>query len=108
VDSTKNVVKTTKPVVSSESVSPKGVIFKIQIASGGTKLETVPSNFKGLDPISIIEDNGMYKYYYGNFANYDLAKQQLQEAKAKGYNSAFIVAYIDGKKVSVQEALKVN
>lgn len=108
VDSTKNVVKTTKPVVSTETVSAKGVVFKIQIASGGTKLETIPSNFNGLDPISMIDDNGMYKYYYGNFSNYDLAKQQLQEAKSKGYNSAFIVAYIDGKKVTVQEALKVN
>lgn len=108
VDSTKNVVKITKASEKSEVVSTNGVVFKIQIAASGTKLETIPSNFKGLDPISMTDDNGMYKYYYGNFSNYDLAKQQLQEAKSKGYNSAFIVAYIDGKKVTVQEALKVN
>ena len=83
------------------------MVFKIQIAASGTKLETVPSNFKGLSPISVTDDNGKYKYFYGSFSNYELAKQQLQEAKSKGYDSAFIVAYIDGKKVTVQEALKV-
>lgn len=109
IDTTKNTSNPKPSIDKTETVSSNGgVVFKIQIASGGTKIETIPSNFKGLDPISMTADNGMYKYYYGIFSNYDLAKQQLQEAKSKGYNSAFIVAYIDGKKVTVQEALKVN
>jgi len=108
IDTTKNVNKTETSLINSETVSTKGVVFKVQIASGGAKLETVPSNFKGLNPISLTEENGQYKYFYGNFSSYELAKQQLQEAKSKGYDTAFIVAYIDGKKVTVQEALKVN
>jgi N-acetylmuramoyl-L-alanine amidase len=59
-----------------------------------------------LNSISLTEDKGQYKYFYGNFSSYEVAKQQLQEAKSKGYDSAFIVAYIDGKKVTIQEALK--
>lgn len=108
IDSTKNNTKPKSTNVTTETVATNGVVFKIQIAASGTKLETVPSNFKGLSPISLTEDNGKYKYFYGSFSNYELAKQQLQEAKSKGYDSAFIVAYIDGKKVTVQEALKVN
>ena len=108
IDSTKNVVKPKTPPAITETVATNGVVFKIQIAFSGTKLETVPSNFKGLSPISLTEDNGKYKYFYGNYSSYEVAKQQLQEAKSKGYDSAFIVAYVDGKKVTVQEALKVN
>lgn len=108
IDSTKNVIKSETTSNTTETVAMNGIVFKIQIASGGTKLETVPANFKGLNPISLTEGNGQYKYFYGNFTSYELAKQQLQEVKSKGYESAFIVAYADGKKVTVQEALKVN
>lgn len=108
IDTTKNVTQPKTTVSTTETAAAAGAVFKIQIASSGTKLETIPSNFKGLNPISLTEDNGKYKYFYGNFSNYENAKQQLQEAKSKGYDSAFIVAYIDGKKVTLQEALKVN
>lgn len=108
IDSTQQVVKTIPTSNTTEIVATNGVVFKIQIAFSGTKLETVASNFKGLSPISLTDDNGKYKYFYGNFSSYEVAKEQLQEAKSKGFDSAFIVAYIDGKKVTVQEALKVN
>ena len=43
---------------------------------------------------------------YGNTSNYNDAKQNLTEAKAKGFEGAYIVAFKDGKKINVQEALK--
>jgi N-acetylmuramoyl-L-alanine amidase len=51
-------------------------------------------------------DNNFYKYMYGDTSSYDVAKNLLQEAKSKGYTSAFLIAFRDGKKISVQEALK--
>lgn len=101
-------IKSTKTETTAVANNANGVVFKIQIASGSKELETIPSNFKGLSPISINESSGVFRYFYGNFSNYESAKQELQVAKSKGYESAFIVAYIDGKKVTVQEALKVN
>nr|WP_321538449.1 hypothetical protein [Flavobacterium piscinae] len=46
----------------------------------------------------MIAENSLYKYYYGESSNYDTAKQNLAEAKSKGYDSAFIVAFKNGKK----------
>jgi N-acetylmuramoyl-L-alanine amidase len=82
------------------------VVYKVQIASGGSNLPTTPSNFKGLNNISKSTEGTGYKYYYGETDEYAKAKQLLEEAKAKGYTSAFVVPFRNGKKITVQEALQ--
>ena len=84
-----------------------GVVFKVQIAASGTKLDLTPANFKGLDQISVMTDGGnLYKYMYGETSDYNIARQKVSEARAKGFESAYLVAFKDGKKITVQEALK--
>jgi N-acetylmuramoyl-L-alanine amidase len=84
-----------------------GIIFKVQIAAVGRKIETTPSNFKGLSNVSVMTENGtLYKYTYGNTSDYETARRNLEEAKAKGYTGAYLIAFRDGKKITIQEALK--
>ena len=97
------------PVVVKETpkTETSGVVFKVQIAAVGKKIELIPSNFKGLNNIAVSTDNGtLYKYTYGETSDYSNAKQNLEEAKSKGYTSAYLIAFKDGKKISVQEAIK--
>lgn len=82
------------------------VIFKVQISAGGKDLPTTPENFKGLNNISKTVESSVFKYYYGETDEYQQSKKLLEEAKAKGYTSAFVVAFRDGKKITVQEALQ--
>lgn len=91
-----------KPEVTS-SVVPS---FKVQLSASGKKLELVPSNFNGLSNISVSSEGNLYKYMYGETTNYNEAKRLLSEAKSKGYSSAFLIAFKNGKKVSIQDALK--
>ena len=37
---------------------------------------------------------------YGETSDYETAKNLLKEAKSKGYNSAFLVAFNNGTKIS--------
>lgn len=101
-DTSKEVKKTAEaPIIDS-----KKTIFKIQLKANKAKIEAKPENFKGLDKISFLVEKGFYKYMYGETNDYLVAQNQLLEAKTKGYDSAFIVAFKNGKKISINEALK--
>jgi N-acetylmuramoyl-L-alanine amidase len=84
------------------------VIFKVQIAAGSKKIETKPYNFKNLHNISVEKNNSLYKYYYGKASNYNEIQELEEEAKSKGYKSSFIVAFKDGKRIPLNEALKTT
>ncbi len=101
---TKEVKKIEPEIVAKPSTDE--AVFKIQISASGKKLDLVPQNFKGLSPISLVVDNALYKYFYAETSSYEEAKTKLAEAKEKGYESSFIVAFKNGKKISIQEALK--
>jgi N-acetylmuramoyl-L-alanine amidase len=81
-------------------------IFKVQLSASSKKVELTPNNFKGLKNISVLFENNIYKYMYGETSDYNEVKKQLQEAKDRGYSSAFLIAFKNGKKMSIQEALK--
>lgn len=82
------------------------VVFKIQLASGRRKVETKSYNFKGLKNIERVKIGDNYKYYLGETSNFDEIKELHKQAKSKGYTSAFIVAFKNGEKVSVDQVLK--
>jgi N-acetylmuramoyl-L-alanine amidase len=82
--------------------------FKVQIASGKNKIAIKSYNFKGLRNIERILIGSYYKYYYGNTNSYAAAKKALKEVKSKGYKTAFIIVLKNGKKTTIQEALKMQ
>ena len=97
-------VLASKNVVNNKDTA--NIIFKVQLSASSKKLELTPSNFKGLKDISIESGTNLYKYMYGETADYNDAKKLLQEAKSKGYDSAYLIAFKNGEKISVQDAIK--
>jgi len=92
-----------KPVIAAGNGS---VVFKIQIAASGKNLDLTPANFNGLSNITKDNSSSVIKYFYGAASQYAEAKELLAQAKAKGYTSAFVVAFKEGKKIPLQDALK--
>ncbi len=104
-----NIVIEEKPKPKVEKPAPriyKGVDFKVQISSSSRKLEPKSYNFSGLKGVTRLKQGRHYKYYYGSTSDYDEALKLQKKAKSAGFNTAFIVAYKNEKKVSVSEILK--
>ena len=105
-ESPKKDIPVKTPEKPSEKAVEKGIVFKIQISASTKELATVPSNFKGLSPISVESSGSLFKYFYASENSYDAIKQKLEIAKQKGFSTAFIVAYKDGIKIKVADAIK--
>jgi N-acetylmuramoyl-L-alanine amidase len=100
------LAEVTKEIPLKEATSI-GLVYKVQIGVSTKKVELQSKNFKGLEPISMDTNKRTYIYMFGDTSDYEVAKQLLKEAKAKGYQSAYLVAYKNGEKISIQEALKL-
>ncbi len=90
----------------SEDLVYSEVTFKVQIAASSKKLETKPYNFKGLKDISREKSGSVFKYFYGATSNYTEVQKLKTKAKEMGFNSCFVVAYKNGKRITLANALK--
>lgn len=95
-----------------EAVKPKDAavwdigrpVFKIQFYISSEKLPNGSPKFKGLSPVSYYKENGVYKYTYGENANYNKVYKAYKEVRAK-FKDSFIIATKNGKKINVHEAI---
>jgi N-acetylmuramoyl-L-alanine amidase len=97
-----------KPVeIPKETVKEQGLVFKVQIETSNKAISTKSSHFKGLE-IFEYQDNTLFKYCAGSFAN-DLqgAKNYKNELVQMGFANAFVVAFLDGERISIEKALKL-
>jgi len=95
------------PVVSQDTVSSpqdtvitpqKGeVVYKLQIVASSTPIPPNSPSLKGYKASSYVE-NGMYKYTYGNTTDINEIIQ-LKTTLIKDFPDAFIVRFVDGKRI---------
>ena len=102
-DTTNTDIVITEPI--EESRVNENVTFRVQIAASSKRIATRAYNFKGLRDVSREKQGKLYKYFYGKTSDYSNVKLLKTEAKAKGYETCFIVAYKNGEKISIEEAL---
>ena len=86
------------------TVKEKIPVFKVQFLSSSKKLNKGDIAFKGLSPVSYYYDKGLYKYTYGETADYNEILRTKRKVNEK-FKDAFIVAFIDGERVDTQYAI---
>ena len=84
---------------------PDSPVFKVQILSSSAKAKANDSRFKGLTDVDCYRDGGMYKYTVGASTNYNDI-YRLRKEVAQKIPEAFIIAFKDGKRVDVNEAIR--
>lgn len=78
-------------------------IFKIQVLASERKLRSNDECFNGLE-VECYKDNGIYKYTYGESDSYDDIVKQKKEIAEK-FKGAFIIAFLNGERISTNEAI---
>ncbi|MGB5229868.1 MAG: N-acetylmuramoyl-L-alanine amidase [Eudoraea sp.] len=89
-----------------EVVSDSKIVFKVQLLASSRVLPLLSEEFNGLSTLSTERHKNFVRYMYGKTNSYSQAKLYKANADAKGYPTSFIVAYKDGKRIPVPEALK--
>ncbi|PCI96537.1 MAG: hypothetical protein COB15_09805 [Flavobacteriales bacterium] len=88
------------------AVVEKGIVFKVQIATSSKELELKPENFNGIEGVSIYKAGGLYRYTVGKEKNMNDANILQVRLRSKGFKDAFIVAFSDGKRIAISEAIQ--
>ena len=83
----------------------KGIVFKVQIAASSKMLALTKANFKGLIGLSRQKSGNLYRYFYGEVKQYKAAERLKQKAVKAGYEHAFLVAFKDGVKINISDAI---
>ncbi|MGB5647288.1 MAG: N-acetylmuramoyl-L-alanine amidase [Muriicola sp.] len=105
-ESKEEVEKSTADSETRMLVSKGGIIFKVQIMASARNLPLNSAEFNGLNKISKEPINNLYRYLYGETDTYMGAKLLKSNADMKGFTTSYIVAYKEGKRIPLQDALK--
>jgi hypothetical protein len=85
------------------NVSDQEASFRVQIGAFSKKISK--KVFKGLpDLVSVKGDDGLYRFFSGSYVDKDKAASHKVDLSTSGYNDAFIVAFKDGKRITLREA----
>jgi N-acetylmuramoyl-L-alanine amidase len=89
------------------STDSSGLVFRVQIETSDKKIALNSSRFKGLEVFEY-EENNIFKYCTGTYKN-DLAgaKNYKNELIEKGFNHAFVAAFLNGERISIEKAIKL-
>ena len=99
----KEIIKIPTP---KKEITTDKVVYKVQI---GTYLKSMLSD-KSFMNLNVYEEiiNGTYKYYVGNAYNKVSADNVKIKMREKGFKGAFVVAFYQDKRISMQEALDLQ
>lgn len=103
------VLQNTTPTVVNEPVVVQDdkVTFRVQIETSETKVPLNSSRFKGVQVWEYQQDK-LFKYTAGIFENdYEGASKYKNEMREKGFQYAFVVAFLNGERISLDKAIKL-
>lgn len=84
------------------------LVFMVQIATSSQKKKLTPDEFNGVEGVQLYKSGGVYRYVVGEAKNMDEAHALQIKMKQKGFQDAFIVAFKDGERIPISEAISIQ
>ena len=78
------------------------VVFKIQLATSSVDVANTP-RWRNVEDLEVMKEGNTFKYFKIGIEDYSEAAVILKKMRASGFSDAFIVAYKNGKRVSLEE-----
>lgn len=104
----KNTEKTAAPkqtpIVVENATNDSEITFKIQILTSSKPLAKNDKRLKGLKEVEYYKEKGLYKYTYGASTDYNKVLRTKRSITAQ-FKDAFIIAFRNGEKMNVNEAI---
>ncbi len=95
---------TNRPIASESATNDSEITFKIQILTSSKPLAKNDKRLKGLKNVDYYKEKGIYKYTYGASADYNKVLRTKRTITAQ-FKDAFIIAFRNGEKMNVNEAI---
>lgn len=90
--------------VAENATNDNEITFKIQILTSSKPLAKNDKRLKGLKGVDYYKEKDIYKYTYGASGDYNKVLRTKRTITAK-FKDAFIIAFRDGEKMNVNEAI---
>jgi hypothetical protein len=95
--------KDSKKPASGLKHTDKEVVYKIQLRISKTEIKNYKTVFAGFPDLDFYFHNGNYKYTSGKKASRQECGQLLDLARQKGYTDAFVIAFVNGKRIALED-----
>ena len=93
-----------RPIVVESATNDSEITFKIQILTSSKPLAKNDKRLKGLKEVDYYKEGGIYKYTYGASSDYNKVLRTKRTITAQ-FKDAFIIAFRNGEKMNVNEAI---
>ena len=95
-------------VVNPDDQEVKGVTYRVQFLTSEKELKQGAKEFKGVTGYQIYMQGKVYRYTMGDESTITRAKIIQSEMRKKGFKDAFVIAFYNGKRISLQEARELQ
>ncbi|MCH8319052.1 MAG: N-acetylmuramoyl-L-alanine amidase [Bacteroidetes bacterium] len=83
------------------------IVFKVQIITSSKPIPLDSPNFEGIKDVKEYISGGWYKYTAGEERDLKSVYSLQEDIRKKGFKSAFVVAFNNDKRISLQKAIKL-
>lgn len=100
---TNNAIYSNEAPIPVSQKQPSGLVYKVQV--GAFRNALPQDHFKEFAPISgELLNNGITRYMVGYFTTYNPANEAKTKVNDMGYKDAFVVAYCNGDRITIDRA----